>query len=454
MPQRLHLIAMGGSVMHNLAIALHRQGHRVSGSDDAIFDPSRSRLESEGLLPDQMGWDPARITAALDGVILGMHARTDNPELARAMALGLPVWSFPEYVYRNSSRKLRAAVCGSHGKTTITAMVMHVLQEAGRDFDYLVGAQLEGFDVMVRLSEAPLIVLEGDEYLSSPVDREPKFVHYHPNRALLSGIAWDHVNVFPTYEEYLEAFRKLIRGLQAEDRLIYNEEDPEVLKLVEEGLAGTALAYRCPDFTIREGLLIARPEGLGELPMQVIGRHNLLNAAGAARLCESLGLDYKASWRSLAGFPGAARRLELLYREGGRAVIRDFAHSPSKAGASTEAVAGQFGRKGLVACLELHTFSSLDPEFIPQYKGTLDSAERAVVFFDPEAVQAKGLPPLSKADVQQAFAREDLIVIADPAELAKRFAEWGQDLHTLLVMSSGPLGGLRSDDLVNFVRPA
>ena len=427
--------------MHNLAIALHRKGIRVSGSDDAIKNPSRSRLAAEGLLPTSEGWFPDNIHPELDGVILGMHAREDNPELQRARELDLPVWSFPEYVYRESAKKLRVAVCGSHGKTSITAMIMAVLETVGQDFDYLVGAQLDGFDVMVRMSDAPVIILEGDEYLASPLDRRPKFAHYRPQIALLSGIAWDHVNVYPTYDDYLEAFRSLLRGLGPEDHVVYNKEDPTVVELVAACATCQCHPYACPSYAVKDGELVAQVPG-GAHTMQVIGRHNLLNAAGAARVAALMGIPPEEAWAALAVFPGAALRLQVLARGAGRTVIRDFAHAPSKVTASTQAVAEQLGGPELVACLELHTFSSLNPAFMQGYRGSLDAAGHAVVFYDPAAVAAKRLPALDTAIVKSALGREDLHVFTDAKALHDHLMAVMPKSKALLMMSSGPFGGL------------
>lgn len=452
MHQKLHLIAIGGAVMHNVALSLHRAGHQITGSDDHIAEPSKSRLAAAGLLPGREGWFVEKIHSGLDGIILGMHARDDNPEMLRALELGLPVWSFPEFIYRQSTKKLRAAICGSHGKTTITAMVMHILQEARLEFDYLVGAQLAGFDVMVRLSEAPIIVLEGDEYLSSPLDLRPKFAHYRPKVALISGIAWDHVNVFPTFEQYLDAFRLLINSLGPDDHLIYQADDIQLVELVREVCQAQLYPYRCPDFRLDQGQLVVRQPGRDhELAMTVIGQHNLLNAAGAAQVAALLGVKEDFAWQALATFPGAARRLEVLARGKGRTVIRDFAHSPSKVQASTDAVAGQFGRAGFVACLELHTFSSLNPAFLPQYRGALDAAETAFVFFDPAAVAAKKLPPLLAEQVKVALQRPDLQVFNDSTALRQAILDAAPAMTSLLLMSSGTFGGMAMGELANFI---
>lgn len=443
MSKKIHLIAIGGAVMHNLALSLQRQGFAVSGSDDHIAEPSKSRLAAAGLLPEQEGWFSESIRPDLDGVILGMHARADNPELLKALELGLPVWSFPEFIYLQSAKKLRVAICGSHGKTTITAMVMHILKAYGRSFDYLVGAQLAGFDVMVQLSDAPVIVLEGDEYLASALDRRPKFLHYRPRIALISGIAWDHMNVFPTYNSYLDAFRSLLTELSPEDHLVYDDADPELRKLVGEGCAAALHPYRQPAFRVDGGKLVVEPDGkVPSTPLELIGEHNVRNAAGAACVATLLGVPPREAWHALSDFRGAARRLEVFAGQAGKIMIRDFAHSPSKVAASTAAVSGQFGRAGLLACLELHTFSSLNPEFLPQYANSLDAAEEAIVFYDPEAVRAKKLPPLNARAVEQAFGRKDLAVFNDRESLRRFLLDRLPSVSTLLLMSSGTFGGL------------
>ncbi len=442
--RRIHLIAIGGAVMHNLAITLSRQGHVISGSDDHIAEPSLSRLQAEGLMPDREGWYPENIHSGLDEIILGMHARADNPELSKAKELGLPIRSFPEFLYLESAKKLRVAICGSHGKTTITAMLMHVLRHGGKRFDYMVGAQLKGFEVMVSLSDAPIMVLEGDEYLSSALDRRPKFLHYRPRIALISGIAWDHINVFPTLESYLDAFRSLITSLTEQDFLVWQKEDAVLASLIAEGCKAQCIPYQCPDFAISEGQILARPGSTKkkEFSMSVIGRHNLLNAAGAAGMAQLLGLEPDEIWEALSSFSGAARRLELVATGRGRMLIRDFAHSPSKVLASTSAVADQMGAEGLCAVLELHTFSSLNPEFLPQYQSCLNAAGKAIVFYDPAAVAAKKLPLLSPESIREALGREDLEVYSETEKLVARLEEIKSSIKCLLLMSSGTFGGM------------
>ncbi len=454
-PKRYHLIAIGGAVMHNLALALHEQGHRVSGSDDQIRDPSRSRLAEAGLLPSAEGWFPERITSELDGVILGMHAREDNPELARAQELGLPVSSFPAFVYTQSRNSTRIAICGSHGKTSITAMVMAVLEAAALPFDYLVGAKLEGYPIMVRLGTAPRIVLEGDEYLASPLDRRPKFAHYRPHIALISGIAWDHVNVYPTLDSYLEAFRSLIRGIEAGSHLVYNAEDATLVEMIralraEGACRADVHPYTCPPYRVEDGRLVAHwPDGAQgkDRRMTVIGRHNLLNAAGAAAVAQLQGVDPRLTYDALSRFPGAALRLQVLQQEGKRCAIRDFAHAPSKVRASTEAVSEQFGREAVLAVVELHTFSSLNPEFLPGYRGALDASGSALVYYNPKAVAAKRLPELRPDQVHAALGRKDLEVYTDAAALEARILEHQKRHSALLLMSSGGFGGLDLETL-------
>lgn len=442
--KRVHFIAIGGSAMHNLAIALQQQGIEVSGSDDEIFEPSRTRLFNLGLLPDQMGWHPEVITPELDAVILGMHARADNPELRRAQELGIPVYSYPAYFHEQTRKKTRVVIGGSHGKTTITSMIIHVLRAAGTQFDYLVGAQLEGFDCMVRLNDKSTVaIIEGDEYLASSLEPVPKFHLYHPDIALVSGIAWDHVNVFKTYADYVEQFDKFIGLIGAGGKLVYCMEDPEVVRLAQQHADRTDVAqvpYGVPPHVIRDGTTyLATPDG--EVPLKIFGRHNLMNLEGARHVCHLLGIGQKQFHASISTFTGAARRLEKLASANGRAVFKDFAHSPSKLKATVDAVREQFPGKRLTACMELHTFSSLSDTFIDQYAGCLDGADDAIVFYDPHAVQLKRLPPVPPERIREAFRRSDLQVLTSPTGLMGAVRTHGGD-GVLLLMSSGNFGGM------------
>lgn len=441
--RRVHFIAIGGSAMHNLAIALHRQGFDVTGSDDEIFEPSRSRLDRLGLLPDKLGWHPEDITSGLDAVILGMHARSDNPELRRAQELGIPVYSYPSYFYERTKGKTRVVIGGSHGKTTITSMIVHVLRHADVEFDYLVGAQLDGFDCMVRLSESSRVaIIEGDEYLASALDQVPKFHLYKPDIALISGIAWDHINVFKTFESYVDQFRRFIACIEPGGKLVHCAEDDVVNAIAQEPeVSAQRIPYGIPKHRIVDGVTILETAH-GDVPLQVFGRHNLMNLEGARHVCHLLGIGDKEFYASISTFLGAAKRLEKLAEAPGRIVFKDFAHSPSKLKATLDAVREQFPERRLVACMELHTFSSLSEGFIDQYAGCMDAADRAVVFYDPHAVQLKRLPPIPVERVKKAFAREDLLVHNDPIAVMGEVRRGIGGDSVLLMMSSGNFGGL------------
>ncbi|WMI69687.1 UDP-N-acetylmuramate--L-alanine ligase [Mangrovimonas sp. YM274] len=439
----VHFIAIGGAAMHNLAIALHNKGYQVTGSDDEIFDPSKSRLESKGLLPEAYGWFPEKITADLDAVVLGMHAKADNPELLKAQELGLKIYSYPEFLYEQSKHKTRVVIGGSHGKTTITSMILHVMNYHDIDVDFMVGAQLEGFDVMVKLTDDnDFIVLEGDEYLSSPIDRRPKFHLYQPNIALLSGIAWDHINVFPTFENYVEQFKIFVDSIVKGGSISYNAED-EALKRVVEASENTIrkLPYYTPEYTVEDGeTLLETPEG--PLPIEVFGKHNLNNLAGAKWICQHMGVDEDDFYEAIATFKGASKRLEKIAEGKSSVAYKDFAHSPSKVSATTTAMKEQYPDKTVVACLELHTYSSLNAEFLKEYKGALDAADVAMVFYSPHAVKIKQLEEVTHQQIADAFERDDLIIYTDP-EAFKDYL-FSQDFtnNALLLMSSGNYGGL------------
>jgi UDP-N-acetylmuramate: L-alanyl-gamma-D-glutamyl-meso-diaminopimelate ligase len=450
---QIHFIAIGGSAMHNLALALDHKGYIITGSDDVIFEPSKSRLAEKGLVPDALGWFPSKIHPDLDAVILGMHAKPDNPELLRAQEMGLKIYSYPEFLYEQSKNKTRVVIGGSHGKTTITSMILHVLDYHDRKVDYMVGAQLEGFDRMVHLTEGnDFIVLEGDEYLSSPIDRRPKFHLYKPNIALLSGIAWDHINVFPTFENYVEQFRIFVDSIVKGGSITYNEEDSEVKKVVEASEnAIRKLPYSTPDYEVEDGqTLLETPEG--PMPIEVFGRHNLSNLAGAKWICQNMGVDEDDFYEAIATFTGASKRLEKLSEGTSSVLYKDFAHSPSKVAATTRAVKEQHPNKRLVACLELHTYSSFEPEFLKGYKGALDAADVAVVFYLPESVAIKKLAPVSLEQISGAFERNDLKIFTEAPNF--RDFVFGQDYtdSVLLLMSSGNYGGLDLDEVASCVK--
>lgn len=439
--------------MHNLAIELHLKGYVITGSDDEIYEPSVSRLAKHGLLPEEMGWFPEKVTEDLEAVILGMHARQDNPELAKARELGLKIYSYPEYIFEQSQNKQRVVIAGSHGKTTITSMVLHVLKFNNRSFNYLVGAQLEGFENMVKLSDdAPLIVIEGDEYFTSPLDPTPKFMHYQPHIALISGIAWDHFNVFPTWESYVKQFELLADSLPKAGTLVYDETD-DMLDVIgqKERMDVLSMPYHVHPNEIEEGKTILLTDEQGEIPVLVFGDHNMKNISGARAVCERIGITDEAFYKAIQTFKGASKRMELLGSNDSTLVFRDFAHAPSKVGATTSAVHAQFPDRTLVAVAELHTFSSLNKDFLKQYRRKLDAAEVAVVYFNPITLEHKRLAPLSEEDIRTAFKREDLMVFtqADALETFLKTQSWTN--KNLLLMSSGTFGDIDLKELVQAV---
>lgn len=445
---RVHFIAIGGSAMHNLAIALHKKGFVVTGSDDVLFEPSVSRLSKYGILPAKNGWYPENITPDIDAVILGMHARIDNPELLKAQELGLKIYSYPEYIYEQSKNKIRIVVGGSHGKTTITSMILHALKSAGRDFDYLVGAQLAGFDTMVKITnEAPVIIIEGDEYLASPIDRRPKFHLYKANIAVLSGIAWDHINVFPTFKNYTDQFDIFLDTIQPGGMVAYSESD-DVLKTVVTENKGDIkkVPYNLPQFEIDRGVTNIIHDNK-KYPLLIFGEHNLLNVEAAKLICQELGIAVEDFYTYITTFKGAARRLELLAETETGNVYKDFAHSPSKLTATINAVKTQFPDRKLVALIELHTFSSLNKDFLTEYAGTMDKADEAIVFIDEHTFQQKNIEPYPVDVLKEAFAKNDMLVLNQPDALLKQLENI--DLHNtnLLLMSSGNFGGLNLNKL-------
>jgi UDP-N-acetylmuramate: L-alanyl-gamma-D-glutamyl-meso-diaminopimelate ligase len=445
---KVHFIAIGGSAMHNLAIALVKKGYQITGSDDEIFEPSKSRLKKYGILPESEGWDPEMIHTNLDAVILGMHARADNPELLKAKEIGLKIFSYPEYLYEQSKNKKRVVIGGSHGKTTITSMILHVLNHCKMYCDYMVGAQLEGFEVMVKITEeAPIMVLEGDEYLTSPIDRRPKFHLYKPDIALISGIAWDHINVFPTFENYVDQFRQFAELITPHGVLVYCKADEIVCEIGSQSRKDiTSLPYFIPDYVIENGITMIIFQG-EKIPLKIFGEHNLMNLEGARIVCNQLGITEDGFYEAIKSFAGASKRLEMVAQNEHTTVYKDFAHSPSKLLATTKAVKNQFPDRKLVACIELHTFSSLSENFLSHYKGCLDNADIARIFFSPHALQLKKLPPISKDQVKQAFGKPDAEVYTDSKELLKDLLSIEWKNKNLLMMSSGNFEGIDLNDL-------
>ena len=440
---KVHFIAIGGSAMHNLAIALKVKGYQVTGSDDALFEPSKSRLDQHGLLPADLGWYPEKITEDLDAVILGMHAHADNPEMLKAQELGLKIYSYPEYLYEQAKDKTRVVIGGSHGKTTITSMILHVLHYYDREEDYMVGAQLEGFDVMVKLSEdSDFMIMEGDEYLSSTLDRRPKFLLYQPNIALLSGIAWDHINVFPTFENYVEQFDAFVNSITNGGVVVYNQEDIEVMKVVQRSQNPIRkIPYKTPAHEIIDGITYLETAD-GPIPLEIFGKHNLSNLEGARLICNQLGIMDEDFYEAIQTFKGASKRLELVKREKDYVVYKDYAHSPSKVSSTTAAVKEQYPNKELVACLELHTYSSLNPEFLEQYKNALDKADVKIVNYSEEALRIKRRDPIDPSFIKEAFGDDSIIVFTEPEKLHQHIAGLDKSNRVFLMMSSGNYGGL------------
>ena len=443
-----HFIAIGGSAMHNLAIALHLKGDSITGSDDEIFEPSKSRLAKYNLLPSEVGWDINRIHSNIDAVILGMHARKDNPELIKAQKLGLSIYSYPEFIYEQTKDQLRIVVGGSHGKTSITSMILHVLSKNNINHNYMVGAQLEGFDCMVKLSkEVKIAVLEGDEYLSSPIDRRPKFHLYQPEIAVVSGIAWDHINVFPTFENYVEQFRIFIDKVGKNGRVIYFEDD-NVLK--EVVLNSSSKAIKIPYCTfpnqIKNGITYVRTEK-EEIPLEIFGDHNLQNLNAAYHVCIQLGMKSVDFFSAIRSFKGASKRLELVQKNQSTAIYKDFAHSPSKLKATTSALKNQYPNRKLIACMELHTFSSLNKSFLDQYNGTMQEADLAFVYYNKKTLKHKKLDDLSADDVKKAFAGENVTVLNSSKEMVNCLLKMKWEQQNLLLMSSGNFDGIQFAEL-------
>ncbi len=445
--KKVHFIAIGGSAMHNLAIALHRKGYEVTGSDDEIFEPSKTRLKNEGILPDELGWHPEKLDETYESVILGMHARIDNPELIRAQELGLKVYSYPEYLYEQSKDKIRIVIGGSHGKTTITSMILHVMKYAGIETDFMVGAQLEGFDVMVRLSEtAKYMVIEGDEYLTSPIDRVPKFHKYHPHIAVISGIGWDHVNVFPTFDCYLEQFRIYVNTIENGGCLIFDNNDIEARKIADNASVKT-YGYDIHNY-VSEGddtFLIVNND---KIKIQVFGEHNMKNINAAYNVCKQIGVSDVTFYEAIKTFKGASRRLELMYENKEKNVLlfRDFAHAPSKVVATVKALREQYKDRFLLIVFELHTYSSLSEVFIDHYKNCLDNCDHAIVFYDPHAVAIKKLEMMTDERIVDGFGRKDIKVVHSKDELLEMLNQLPKENMVGGFMSSGDFNGFKPED--------
>ncbi|RLD60403.1 MAG: peptidoglycan synthetase [Bacteroidetes bacterium] len=445
---KVHFISIGGTAMHNLAIALHKKGYTITGSDDEIFEPSKSRLKKYNLLPEKIGWDTSKIKTELDAIILGMHAHEDNPELLKAKELNLKIFSYPEYLYEQTKNKTRVVIGGSHGKTTITSIIMFVLKYNNIKFDYMVGSQIKGFETMVSLSnDAKIAVFEGDEYLSSPIDRRPKFHLYKPNIALLSGIAWDHINVFPTFENYVEQFEIFIKTIEKNGTLIYFNDDPVLKKIVKNNNNEiTKIPYSTHKYIIENNIskLITDSE---KESIQLFGEHNMQNVNGARLICNELGISNKNFYKAVSEFSGAAKRLQLITKNENTNIYLDFAHSPSKLKATTSATKQQYPERELVACIELHTYSSLNESFLPHYKDTMNKADLAIIYFNPKAIELKRLKQLDKEQVKKAFNHNNSKILTDINELVTFLKNINFKNKNLLLMSSGNFSGINIAEL-------
>ncbi|HEY9006708.1 UDP-N-acetylmuramate--L-alanine ligase [Ohtaekwangia sp.] len=441
--QRIHFIAIGGSVMHNLAIALKEAGHDVSGSDDEIFEPSRSTLSKYGLLPEKDGWSPDSITPSIDVVILGMHARKDNPELLKAQQLGLKIVSFPEYITEQSIDKQRIVIAGSHGKTTTTAIIIHVLNYFKRKFDYVIGARVPGIEKTVKLSDAPIIVIEGDEYLCSALDPTPKFIKYNHHIGVITGISWDHANVFPSEEEYVRQFDLFADNTPKSGILIYCEQDSMALMIGKKERADVVeTTYKGHSHASDNNGHFFLTNGKERTPIKIFGSHNFQNISAAKEVLKKIGITQEQFFEAISSFEGAAGRLEKVFDNTSATVYKDFAHAPSKVKATVKAMKEIYPSRDLVACLELHTYSSLNKKFLPQYKDSLKAAQVQVVYYNPDKVKDKNLEPLSEADIRSSFASNAIKVFVDPGELQQFLEQQTWKNKNLLMMSSGNFGGI------------
>jgi UDP-N-acetylmuramate: L-alanyl-gamma-D-glutamyl-meso-diaminopimelate ligase len=440
---KIHFIAIGGAAMHNLALALLTQGQEITGSDDEIYEPSKSLLEQHGILPTEFGWFPEKITQDIDIIVLGMHARADNPELLKAQELGLKIESYPSFIYEQSKNKQRIVIAGSHGKTSITSMILHVLKTLNKKFDYLVGARIEGFDLMASITDAPIMIIEGDEYLASPIDRRAKFLLYQPHIALISGIAWDHVNVYPTFESYTEAFENLVEEMPKAGHLFFDKTD-KTLEVIAEACPEHchSAGYKAHDSEIRNGQTFLKGNDGKEYGLQVFGEHTLKNLQGALHICTQLGVNETEFYTAIQSFKGAAKRLEWVGESDTQLLFKDFAHAPSKVKATTQALKAQFPQRKLVAALELHTFSSLNPAFLPEYKGTLAEADLAIIYLSEHARAIKRMDKIDAETVQTYFNHPNLVVVREQEELKQILLKQNQENQNLLMMSSGTFDGL------------
>ncbi|MCT4616200.1 MAG: Mur ligase family protein [Marinifilaceae bacterium] len=441
---RVHFIAIGGAVMHNLAIALYKKGYNVTGSDDEIFEPSRSNLKKYNLLPNYKAWNADIINSDIDAVILGMHAREDNPELLKAKELNLKIYSFPEYLYEQTKNKKRIVIGGSHGKTSTTSMLMHILKSIDYEFDYMVGSSIDGFETMVGLSDSTSIaVFEGDEYLSSALDLRPKFHLYKPDIAVLTGIAWDHINVFPSFEIYKKQFEIFIDCIKPGGSLIYFEEDKNILDIIESKRSDIDyIPYKAINHNKSDLETCLVDSENKHHSLKIFGKHNMENLSAVQNITNLLGIDESLFMQTISQFKGSAKRMQEIYSDKDTIVYRDFAHSPSKLKATVDAVYNQYQDRSIIAFMELHTFSSLTEDFIPHYKSSMLNADKAIVYFDKNTLKHKKLPDLDKSFVEECFGGTNLQVFDSKEELKSCLKELNYKNSCTLIMSSGNFSGI------------
>jgi len=446
--ESVHFIAIGGSVMHNLALALKKMGMRISGSDDEIYEPAAGKLKSGGIEAN-IGWQPEKMDASIDLVVLGMHAKADNPELAKAKSLKLPIVSFPDFIRRWSANQQRIVIGGSHGKSSITALAMHVLNQLNKKFDYLIGAEVEGFSLTVSLSDAPIIIIEGDEYLASKLDPVAKFLKYDHHIGLISGIAWDHKNVFPSFEDYTQQFEQFADKTPKAGSIIYNEKDLLAKKIGEKEREDVRkVPYGVHDAVIKNGVTYLKTKDYGEVKISVFGDHNLENIGAVLALVKLLGIEEKAFYQAVQTFTGAKKRLEIVKQQGNDKLFKDYAHSPSKLEATTTALKKQFADSKVVVAYELHTFSSLNKEFIKEYKNTLSKADEAFIFINPHNIKNSHTDDLTTTEIQEAFNNTELTLFTDKHKLVEAMKKAKTtEKNIFALLSSGNFDGLDIEEV-------
>lgn len=446
---RIHCISHWWRVTSSLAIQLKLLGHNVTGHDDEIYEPSKSALAQHGLLPQHEWWDADSVTSDIDMIVLGMHASADNPELLRAKELGLMIKSYPEVIYEFSKNKMRVVIAGSHGKTTTTSMVMHVLKHNGISFDWVVGGIVPGFDTMVSLDDNhKIIIIEWDEYPDGKINMTAKMLLYKHNIGILNGIAWDHITTYPTFDSYLLPFQTFVDQTPTDGFLGYYQDDQEVTNIMEHtDTQAQTVWYTVHPHIIRDGITyLQTPQW--EVKLSIFWAHNCINISAAKLVCNQLDLSDEQFYAAIWSFTGAGNRLQLIHQDDAKhlTILRDFAHSPSKLTATINAVKTQYPDRTIIGLFELHTFASLSASFLPEYKWSFDAADIACVYYDDHTFQIKRMTPLTKEVVINGFGRSDLVVQDSANDLQAWYDNLDLTNSVVVLMSSGNFGG------VEFVR--